>query len=174
MAEKRDKGPGSSERDSGQPGGGQGRVDEVGKSPIYPGSGPYPSGDVEIRTPATLARGQVDEQGRPVEGASEITMTPEGVVLGGATPPPEQPAPGGWIGGTPAGQAVASSSRLPRISAPIGIKGEGSMFSGLPFPREIPARTSGRHPFSVALPCKTEPSRPLSSAPHVTPVAGAE
>jgi len=93
MAQKKDKDTGSagSERDSGQPGGGKGRVDEVGQSPIYPGSGPYPSGDVEIRTPATLAEGQVDEQGRPVEGGSEIIMTPDGVVVGGATPPPSSP-----------------------------------------------------------------------------------
>jgi len=95
MAEKRDKGSGTQGRDSGQPGGGKGRVDDVGRSPIYPGSGPYPSGDAEIRTPATLARGQVDDQGRPVEGGSEIIMTPEGVVLGGATPPPSSPPQGG-------------------------------------------------------------------------------
>jgi hypothetical protein len=87
MAETRD-------RDSGQPGGGKGRVDEVGRSPVYPGSGPLPGGDVEVRTPGSFVHGQLDEQGRPVEGGSEIIMTEEGVVLGGATPPSSSPPQG--------------------------------------------------------------------------------
>ena len=94
MAEQRERGPGVVGPDRGQPGGGSGRVDEVGRSPVYPGSGPYPSGDAEVRTPGSFVHGQVDEQGRPVEGGSEITMTDEGVVVGGATPPSSSPPEG--------------------------------------------------------------------------------
>src|SRR5262245_21923484 len=56
---------------SGQPGDGKGRTDPVGTTPVYPGSGPWPTGDVEIRTPASFVEGQYDEQGRQVEGGSE-------------------------------------------------------------------------------------------------------
>jgi len=96
MAKSRDQQAGAAGRDSGEPGGGRGRVDEVGQTPIYPGSGPYPSGDAEVRTPGTFVHGQLDEDGRPVEGGSEPIMTPEGYVLGGATPPSSSPpqAPG--------------------------------------------------------------------------------
>jgi len=94
MAEQREGDPGVSGPDPGQPGGGQGRVDEVKGSPVYPGSGPYPSGDAEVRTPGTFVHGQTDEQGRPAEGGSEITMTDEGAVLGGATPPSSSPPVG--------------------------------------------------------------------------------
>lgn len=84
----------ASGQDSGQPGGGKGRVDEVKGAPVYPGSGPYPEGDAEVRTPGNFVHGQVDEQGRPVEGGSEITMTESGAVLGGATPPSSSPQQG--------------------------------------------------------------------------------
>jgi hypothetical protein len=84
----------ASKQDSGQPGGGKGRVDEVKGSPVYPGSGPYPSGDAEVRTPASYVHGQTDEQGRPVEGGSEIIMTDDGTLLGGATPPSSSPPQG--------------------------------------------------------------------------------
>jgi hypothetical protein len=94
MAETRDRGPGGPGPDSGQPGGGKGRVDEVGRSPVYPASGPLPSGDAEVRTPASFVHGQLDEEGRPVEGGSEITMTDDGTVLGGATPPSSSPPQG--------------------------------------------------------------------------------
>ena len=46
-----------------------------------------PRGDAEVRTPASFVHGQLDEQGRPVEGGSEITMTGQGTVLGGAAHP---------------------------------------------------------------------------------------
>lgn len=91
MAGTRDQGGGTPERDSGKPGGGRGRIDEVGHSPVYPGSGPFPGGDAEVRTPGSFVHGQVDEQGRPVEGGSEPIMTEEGIVLGGATPPSSSP-----------------------------------------------------------------------------------
>src|SRR5258708_29132839 len=85
---------GTSKQDSGQPGGGKGRIDEVTGSPVYPGSGPLPSGDAEVRTPGSFVHGQLDEQGRPVEGGSEIIMTDQGAVLGGATPPSSSPPQG--------------------------------------------------------------------------------
>jgi len=83
-----------STQESGQPGGGKGRVDVVKGSPVYPGSGPFPSGEAEVRTPGSFVHGQLDEQGRPVEGGSEITMTDDGTVLGGATPPSSSPPEG--------------------------------------------------------------------------------
>jgi len=78
-------------RDSGLPGGGQGRRDEVGHTGVYPGSGPYPEGQSEIRTPGTWVHGQRDEQGREVEGGSEPIYLDEGTLLGGATPPSSSP-----------------------------------------------------------------------------------
>ena len=103
MAEQRERGPGVVGPDRGQPGGGSGRVDEVGRSPVYPASGPLPEGDAEVRTPASFVHGQLDEQGRPVEGGSEITMTGQGTVLGGATPPSSSPPQGQGVDRDPRG-----------------------------------------------------------------------
>lgn len=77
-------------RESGLPGGGKGRIEIVEPSGVYPGSGPYPEGQAELRTPAEFVHGQVDEQGREVEGGSELIYA-EGVLLGGETPPPSGP-----------------------------------------------------------------------------------
>ncbi len=89
-----------SRSDSGSPGGGRGRIDVVGRSGVYPASGPLPPGDAELRTPGEFVRGQVDDQGRPVEGGSELTHM-GGALLGGATPasssPPEGQAPQGGM-----------------------------------------------------------------------------
>lgn len=54
--------PGDRERDSGKPGGGKGRKDEVGRTGIYPASGPYPPGDAEVRGQGELAH--PEERGR--------------------------------------------------------------------------------------------------------------
>ncbi len=43
-----------SKRESGLPGGGQGRVDAVGHSGVHSGSGPHPSGEAEVRTPGDV------------------------------------------------------------------------------------------------------------------------
>jgi hypothetical protein len=98
MATERDQakaGPqGQPDNESGQPGGGRGRIDEVGRTGVYPGSGPYPPGDAEVRTPETFVHGQRDEEGREVEGGSEPIMTEDGTVLGGATPPSSSPPRG--------------------------------------------------------------------------------
>lgn len=83
-----------SERESGRPGGGQGRIDEVGRSGVYPGSGPYPAGPAEIRTPGRFVHGQLDAEGRPVEGGSELTYLGGDTLLGGATPPSSSPPEG--------------------------------------------------------------------------------
>lgn len=85
---------GEPERESGLPGGGQGRIDEVGRTGVYPGSGPYPAGEAELRTPASFVHGQTDAEGRQVEGGSEIIYFEGKTLLGGATPPPSGPAEG--------------------------------------------------------------------------------
>jgi hypothetical protein len=83
---------GESRRESGLPGGGQGRIDQVGLSGVYPGSGPWPAGAVEIRSPASFAHGQTDAEGRPIEGGSELIYFEGRTLLGGATPQSSSPA----------------------------------------------------------------------------------
>jgi len=78
-------------RESGLPGGGKGRLDILEMSSVYPGSGPYPEGKAEMRTPAEFVHGQLDEQGREVEGGSGLIYVEEGTLLGGETPPPSGP-----------------------------------------------------------------------------------
>ena len=85
---------GASGRESGLPGGGQGRIDQVGLSGVYPGSGLWPAGAVEIRSPASFVHGQTDDEGRPVEGGSELIYFEGRTLLGGATPQPSGPAQG--------------------------------------------------------------------------------
>ncbi len=77
-------------RESGLPGGGKGRIEIVELSGVYPGGGPYPEGQAELRTPAEFVRGQVDEEGREVEGGSGLAYA-DGILLGGETPPPGGP-----------------------------------------------------------------------------------
>lgn len=75
----------------GEPGGGRGRIDRVEPTGVYPGSGPWPSGDAEIRTPGDFVQGQRDAEGREVEGGSEPTYLNRETLVGGATPPPSGP-----------------------------------------------------------------------------------
>jgi hypothetical protein len=75
------------DRESGRPGGGQGRIDEVGRTGVYPASGPYPPGEAEVRTPESFVHGQRDAEGREVEGGSEPIYFNKEKLLGGATPP---------------------------------------------------------------------------------------
>ncbi len=75
-------------RESGWPGGGQGRVDEVGGSGVYPASGPYPSGDAEVRGEASWGQGERGAEGYEDHGGSEPTTLPDGTVLGGTTAGP--------------------------------------------------------------------------------------
>src|ERR1051326_6077060 len=52
------------QRESGQPGGGAGRRDEVGRSGVYPMSGGLPTGKhVEIRTPGAWGQGDRGGEG---------------------------------------------------------------------------------------------------------------
>jgi|GEM_PF-1167359 len=97
QAQKAEPFRGAPDPECGEPGGGKGRTDPIDRTGgVYPGSGPWPQGEAEIRTPGTLARGQTDEEGHEVEGGSEPIYYNQEVLLGGATPPP---------GGTPAAEA---------------------------------------------------------------------
>jgi Ala-tRNA(Pro) deacylase len=78
-------------RESGVPGGGKGRIDVLEMTGVYPGSGPYPPGSAVVRTPGDFVHGQRDEQGREVEGGSELIYFADRVLLGGETPPPSGP-----------------------------------------------------------------------------------
>ena len=66
-------------RESGVPGG-AGRKDDVGRSGVYPMSGPHPSGDAPIVTPAAWGHGERGAAGYADHGESEISIsngTPE-------------------------------------------------------------------------------------------------
>ncbi|MBV8847390.1 MAG: CBS domain-containing protein [Bryobacterales bacterium] len=63
------------QRESGLPGGGAGRRDEdVGKSGVYPMSGPHPPGDAPIVTPGSWGQGARGAAGYEDHGESEIYM----------------------------------------------------------------------------------------------------
>ena len=75
-------------RESGQPGGGAGRRDEVGPTGVYPMSGGIPEGKhPEIRTPASWGQGDRGAEGYNDSGGSELYMH-DGQVLGGLTAGP--------------------------------------------------------------------------------------
>jgi len=68
------------ERESGLPGGGAGRKEEVGRSGVYPMSGPHPGGDAPIVTPASWGQGKRGPAGYQDHGESELNVaqvTPE-------------------------------------------------------------------------------------------------
>ncbi len=78
-------------RESGEPGGGQGRVDEVGGSGVYPASSPEgASGDAEFRGGASWGQGERGAAGYEDSGGSELgEIRPEGWSSGsdeGSTP----------------------------------------------------------------------------------------
>lgn len=79
--------------ESGWPGG-RGRIDVTGRSGVYSASGPLPPGDAELRTPAEFVRGQLDDQGRPVEGGSEITNRGGALASDRPSAPGDRAAPG--------------------------------------------------------------------------------
>lgn len=64
---------------SGEPGGGagQGRVDRVGESGVYPASGPYPPDDAELQGMASWGQGERGAKGYEDHGESEIWYTEE-------------------------------------------------------------------------------------------------
>lgn len=69
-------------RESGSPGGGAGRKDEVGGSGIYPASGPYPQGNAEVRGQASWGQGERGAAGYEDHGSSELNYA-GGQLLGG-------------------------------------------------------------------------------------------
>jgi hypothetical protein len=82
-----------SRRESGVPGGGKGRKDEVGRSGVYPMSGPHPAGDVEIKQQASWGQGERGAAGYEDHGGSELTWE-GGQLLGGLnTGPGGEPQP---------------------------------------------------------------------------------
>ena len=77
-------------RESGLPGGGMGRKDEIGHTGIYPMSGPPSPDDVVVRTPAEWGQGERGAEGYFDHGESGITgIQPEEA----ETPPPTKPKP---------------------------------------------------------------------------------
>ncbi len=72
-------------RESGLPGGGAGRKDEVGRSGVYPASGPLPPGDAEYRGEMEWGQGSRGPEGYEDHGTSELSYR-GGQVLGGYTP----------------------------------------------------------------------------------------
>lgn len=75
-------------RESGLPGGGAGRRDEVGRSGVYPMSGGIPRGKhLELRTPAAWGQGDRGAAGYDDSGGSELVYR-DGQLLGGLTAGP--------------------------------------------------------------------------------------
>lgn len=62
-------------KESGLPGGGAGRRDEVGGSGVYPMSGPHPKSNAPIVTPASWGQGKRGAAGYEDHGESELIMT---------------------------------------------------------------------------------------------------
>jgi len=63
-------------RESGMPGGGQGRADEVGGSGVYPASGPWPKGDAPVRSMAEWSQGERGTAGYADHGESQLNLGP--------------------------------------------------------------------------------------------------
>lgn len=77
-----------SRRESGEPGGGAGRRDEVGPTGVYPMSAGIPPGKhPEIRTPAEWGQGDRGAEGYNDAGGSELVWR-DGQLLGGLTSGP--------------------------------------------------------------------------------------
>jgi len=97
-------------RESDQPGGGTGRKDEVGRSGVYPMSGPHPPGPAEIKGQASWGQGERGAAGYDDHGGSELTLEGDQVLGGlssapGGEPQPQAPdirdvevAPSEWVG----------------------------------------------------------------------------
>jgi hypothetical protein len=72
-------------RESGEPGGGAGRIDKVERTGVYPFSGPErPPGEAELRPLGDWAGGDRGIAGYEDSGGSELTMM-DGQLLGGTT-----------------------------------------------------------------------------------------
>ena len=79
MAEKQENQEADADRqkESGQPGGGAGRRDEVGGSGVYPASADDIPADAEIRTPMAWGQGERGAAGYEDSGSSGIHFTEE-------------------------------------------------------------------------------------------------
>lgn len=87
-------------RESGNPGGGQGRRDDVGRSGVYPMSGPHPAGNAPIRTEAAWGQGERGAAGYEDHGSSELTYEGgQGREGGGEQMPQAGPGPEAARGG---------------------------------------------------------------------------
>jgi hypothetical protein len=64
-------------RNSGMPGGGQGRADEVGRSGVYPASGPLPPENAPAQGQASWGQGERGPAGYDDSGRSELNIPPE-------------------------------------------------------------------------------------------------
>jgi hypothetical protein len=87
MAKKKTANRGKKRRESGEPGGGQGRRDEVGGSGVYSRSSESIPGDAVIRTPQQWGQGERGAEGYQDSGGSELVWR-EGQLLGGLTSDP--------------------------------------------------------------------------------------
>ena len=75
-------------RDSGEPGGGAGRVDVPGETGVYPlSAGIPPKQNAELRTEAEWGQGERGAKGYEDSGGSELVMR-DGELLGGLTSGP--------------------------------------------------------------------------------------
>jgi len=64
------------DKESGVPGGGAGRKDDVKGSPVYPVSGPHPPGDAPIVGQASFGQGERGAAGYEDHGESELNLGP--------------------------------------------------------------------------------------------------
>jgi hypothetical protein len=67
----------SEAKESGTPGGGQGRRDEVRGSGVYPASGPDAPDNADLRTQAEWGQGERGAEGREDSGRSELNLSEE-------------------------------------------------------------------------------------------------
>jgi len=74
--------PARESNESGLPGGGRGRRDEVGGSGVFPASGGEAPADAELRGMASWGQGERGAEGYNDSGGSELVMR-EGQLLGG-------------------------------------------------------------------------------------------
>jgi len=82
-------------RESGQPGGGAGRREEVGRSGVYPASGPWPEGDAPIVGEKDWGQGERGAAGYEDHGESELNLTTPGADDGIGSSEAATPSDGG-------------------------------------------------------------------------------
>ena len=83
-SKKKSADPDNKRRESGEPGGGQGRRDEVGGSGVYSRSAENVPDDAVVRTPQQWGQGDRGAEGYEDSGGSELVWR-DGQLLGGLT-----------------------------------------------------------------------------------------